>query len=189
MKHDDLEWDLGSGWARGFQSPVSPVVQTLDRQPTDLALLVEQVVSGVRTRTHRHAITLDAPASLHVHVDPLRLEQVLTKLLDNAIKYSPEGGPIDVVLARRVQDAVELSVRDRGLGIPTEKRGQIFDRFYQAHRDDFRSGMGLGLYVSRQIIELHGGEIRAEFPPDGGARFVVRLPTEREEPAVTRAGR
>jgi signal transduction histidine kinase len=116
-------------------------------------------------------------------VDPLRLEQVVTNLLDNAVKYSPNGGAIKVTLAlRRARDTAadwaELSVRDYGLGIPPEQRGQIFERFYQAHGNGHKSGLGLGLYISRQIVELHGGEICAEFPPDGGTRFVVRLPIE-----------
>jgi signal transduction histidine kinase len=109
-------------------------------------------------------------------VDALRVEQVLSNLLDNAVKLSPDGGPIDVCLTQRATFSVELSVRDHGLGIPPEKREQIFERFYQAHGHDHRSGLGLGLYISRQMVELHGGEMRAEFPPDGGSRFVVRLP-------------
>ena len=161
---------------------------TLERQPTDLAILVEQVVAGARAWSDRHAIALEAPPSLEARADPLRLEQVLTNLLDNAIKYSPDGGPIEVVLSRPTGDMVELSVRDRGLGIPPEKRAQIFERFYQAHGNSHKRGMGLGLYISRQIVELHGGQIRAEFPPDGGTRFVVRLPIEPDEPAAAHAG-
>ncbi|MGH2515309.1 MAG: sensor histidine kinase, partial [Ktedonobacterales bacterium] len=73
-------------------------------------------------------------------------------------------------------ERVRLAVRDRGLGIPPEKRAAIFERFYQAHASDHRSGLGLGLYICRQIIALHDGEITAEFPPDGGTRFAVVLP-------------
>jgi signal transduction histidine kinase len=64
----------------------------------------------------------------------------------------------------------------------------LFDRFYQAHGEGHFGGLGLGLYISRQIVELHGGQIRAEFPPDGGTRFVVRLPIEPDVPAAARAG-
>jgi signal transduction histidine kinase len=105
--------------------------------------------------------------------------------LDNAIKYSPEGGRIEVSLSSETGAAVELAVRDHGPGIPPEKRGQIFECFYQAQANGHSSGMGLGLYVSRQIVELHGGEIRAEFPADGGARFVVRLPVKPDEQAAS----
>ncbi len=69
-----------------------------------------------------------------------------------------------------------MSVRDYGLGIPAGKLEQIFDRFYQAHDGSNHSGMGLGLYVCREIVQLHGGEIYAECPPDGGTRLVVRMP-------------
>jgi signal transduction histidine kinase len=148
----------------------------LERQPTNLVALVEQVVAGARARGAGHVITLTAPRSLESEVDPLRIEQVVTNLLDNAIKYSPEGGPIDVAVSHSADGESEISVRDRGLGIPTEMRGRIFERFYQAHGDAYRSGMGLGLYISSQIIELHRGEITADFPSDGGSRFVVRLP-------------
>jgi signal transduction histidine kinase len=101
---------------------------------------------------------------------------VLTNLLDNARKYSPEGGAVEVSLRSLDGGGAELAVRDFGLGIPHEKRGQIFERFYQAHGEGHRSGLGLGLFISRQIVSLHGGEIHAEFPDDGGTRFVVRLP-------------
>jgi excisionase family DNA binding protein len=147
----------------------------LQTHPADLTMLVAQVVSSARTWSDQHEIVLSAPNSLLAEVDPLRLEQVLTNLLDNAIKYSPDGGRIEVTLLRLGATA-ELSVRDFGLGIPPEQRERIFDRFYQAHANGYLSGMGLGLHIAREIVELHGGTIRAEFPPDGGTRLVVTLP-------------
>jgi excisionase family DNA binding protein len=153
---------------------------------TDLTALVEQVVANARLWSDQHPIALHAPASLGTQVDPLRLEQVLSNLLDNAVKYSPDGGPIQVDLVQR-GDTVELSVQDSGLGIPAETRAQIFDRFYQAHSADHRSGLGLGLYICRQIVELHDGAIGAEFPATGGTRFVVRLPLAVDELAAARA--
>ena len=149
---------------------------TLERQPTDLAALLQQVVADARVANDLHSITLAVPGPVAAQVDPLRLEQVLANLLDNAIKFSPDGSPIEVVLSQPDGAAVELSVRDRGIGIPPEKRDRMFERFCQAHADGPNLGLGLGLYISRQIVELHGGEIGAEFPPDGGTRFVVRLP-------------
>jgi two-component system phosphate regulon sensor histidine kinase PhoR len=148
----------------------------LNRQPTDLVALVGQAVVVARDVTDQHVISYDAPATLAAEVDQLRFEQVVNNLLDNAIKYSPEGGDVEVILAERRPGEVELSVRDHGLGIGPEKRAQIFERYYQAHGDGFRSGMGLGLYITREIVELHGGGIEAEFPADGGTRFTVRLP-------------
>jgi signal transduction histidine kinase len=107
------------------------------------------------------------------------VEQVLTNLVDNAIKYSPEGGPISVRLSR-ADGCFTVEVRDRGVGVTPEHRAHIFDRFYQGQAGGpltGMAGMGLGLYISRQIVELHGGTIRAEFPDEGGTCFVVTLPS------------
>lgn len=148
----------------------------IDRQPTDLVALAEQVVASVRLANEEFNIDFEGPENLTVEGDPLRLEQVVTNLLDNAVKYSPDYGDIEVMLAGNDLQTAELSIRDHGLGIPPEKRGHIFERFYQAHGSGHRSGLGLGLYICQQIVEMHGGSIGAEFPEDGGTRFVVRLP-------------
>lgn len=152
---------------------------TLERRTADLRQLAEQAVAGARSRTEQHTITLTAPESLPADVDALRLDQVLTNLLDNAIKYSPDGGQIEVSVSHPEAGAAQLSVRDHGLGIPPEQREHIFERFYQAHSMSSRSGLGLGLYICRQIVELHGGRIWAEFPEDGGTRFSVVVPVGR----------
>ena len=156
---------------------------TLERQTLDLRALVERVVAAAAVRTAQ-PIVVHAPEAIVAMVDPLRLDQALTNLLDNAIKYGAEDQQIDVELIRAADAHVELAVRDRGPGIPEEKRDGIFERFFQAHADGYKSGMGLGLYISRQVADLHGGEIRAEFPSSGGTRFVVRLPIELAEPAT-----
>jgi signal transduction histidine kinase len=159
----------------------------LQRRPTDLTALVEQVVTRTRAWTDRHPITLETPASLEAWIDPSRIEQVLANLLDNAIKHSPHGEPIVVTLSLPAPGTIELAVSDRGIGIPMQARDRIFERFFQARSDDATQGLGLGLYVSRQIVELHGGQIRADFPADGGTRFVVTLPMGMEAPAVSHA--
>ena len=151
---------------------------TLDRQRTDVAELVTKIAAAVQLATNRHTLTVRALSQALALVDPLRLEQVLTNLLDNAIKYSPEGGPIDVEVALPHPAMIQVAVRDRGVGIPPERRPQIFDRFHQAQALDPRAGLGLGLYISRQIVELHGGRLDVEFPADGGSRFVISLPTD-----------
>ena len=148
----------------------------LERKQTDHALLVEQAVDDARTRSGNEALRVGRSEPVFAEVDALRIGQVLTNLLDNALKYGADGGPIDVALSRRPENWVEVSVRDHGAGISPELRANLFDRFFQAHGDGHRSGMGLGLYISRQIVDQHGGELAAEFPPDGGTRFVVRLP-------------
>jgi len=150
----------------------------LERQPTDLVKLTADAIATVQQNTVRHTLTLSAPPTLIAAVDPLRFEQVLVNLLDNAIKYSPDGGTIDIELVTFAIEDVEwasLSVRDYGLGIPKERRAQIFDRFYQAHREGYLGGMGLGLYISREIVEMHDARIEASFP-DKGSKFTVMLP-------------
>lgn len=150
----------------------------VERKPHDVTVLVEQLVSAAQSRTTRHTLVLAADANLLAEIEPEGIEQVASNLIDNAIKYSPDGCQIDIDMHRTSDDYISLSVRDRGLGIPPEKRDAIFDRFYQAHATDHRSGLGLGLYISKQIIEAHDGKITAEFPPDGGTRFEVTLPVQ-----------
>lgn len=152
---------------------------TLNSREADLSQVVADAVATAQQRSEKHPFVVHAPLTLPMCIDALRIEQVLTNLLDNAIKFSPQGGTIDVdvELARPEPGLVQLSVRDRGIGIAPEHRGEIFGRFFQAEAgESHTAGMGLGLYISRQIVELHGGRISAEFPDDGGTRFVVALP-------------
>jgi signal transduction histidine kinase len=154
-------------------------------RPMDLVPLVRSVVAAVSTiGKGKQTIVVDAPETAWVHADPLRLEQVLTNLLDNAIKFSPgDAARIDIQVAVGETGQVLVAVRDRGIGIPPEHRARIFDRLHQAHAAEHRSGMGLGLFISREIIHLHGGSLEVEFPPDGGSRFVVTLPPAATAPA------
>ena len=143
-------------------------------------MLLREVIDAARSQLKDHSLETHLPSELWVSIDPLRIEQVVTNLIDNAIKYSPEGGPIEVGLFCDERTSVaRVVVRDHGVGVPSEHRAHIFDRFYQAHAGGpltSMAGMGLGLYISRQIVELHEGTIDAEFPDDGGTRFIVRLP-------------
>jgi PAS domain S-box-containing protein len=152
----------------------------LELEQMDLTQLIAEVVTSMQHQSQYHTLNVDVPARQLVRIDPLRLEQVLTNLLDNAIKYSPQGGPIDIEVWSPDPEHVRVAVRDHGPGIRPEHRAHIFERFYQAGAEaEHAAGMGLGLYISREIVELHGGTIEAEFPTDGGARFVITLPTLR----------
>jgi signal transduction histidine kinase len=156
-------------------------------EPTDLTHLVRSAIQLVPIDPLRHCIVVRAPAApVLAVVDPLRLEQVLLNLLTNAVKYSPAGGEIELTL-ERLPAAVRVAVRDRGVGVLPDRRDQLFQRFYQAHGEGHLSGLGLGLYVSREIVALHGGTIAAEFPADGGTRFVVTLHTGVTPPAGSTA--
>lgn len=148
----------------------------LERAPIDLTNLCEEVVATLEPYANAHSFALEAPGPVVADVDELRIEQVLTNLLDNAIKYSPDGGQIAISVSSPSTDNAQIAIRDHGLGVDEQHRAHIFERLTQAHAEDYRSGLGLGLYISRQIVELHGGQICAEFPEDGGSLFTVLLP-------------
>lgn len=150
----------------------------LERRQVDVVPIVQQVVATAQFSTAAHSVSLGAPPRLEMLVDPLRFEQVVANLVSNAIKYSPGGGDVEVELSCEGDRQLRLSVTDHGLGIPPERRARIFDHFYQAHGEGYLGGMGLGLYITRQILEQHGGTIDVEFPPGGGTRFMVAIPAE-----------
>lgn len=141
----------------------------------DVAEIARRVAREAQATTTRHEIDVAAPDRVVAQVDAIRVEQVLRNLVDNAVKYSPSG-QIAVAL---LPDGEWLcvSVRDHGPGVPPGARERIFDRFYQARKEDREGGgLGLGLHVSKHIVELHGGSIAADFPEGGGTRIIVRLP-------------
>jgi PAS domain S-box-containing protein len=149
----------------------------LELRPVDVNELVAEIVTAMQNQSQYHTLKVVGVDLPQIQIDALRVEQVLTNLLDNAIKYSPQGGPIEIELSTPDVDHVEIGIRDHGPGIPADHREHIFERFYQAGEGQSNAaGMGLGLYISREIVELHGGSIRAEFPDDGGARFAITLP-------------
>jgi signal transduction histidine kinase len=164
----------------------------LERTRTDLVRLAERAVALMQATTDRHAIMLQAPSPVAAEVDPLRVEEVLINLLDNAVKFSPAGGAIDVTVRAVGDGEAEIAVRDHGVGISPPDRERIFERLYQAHAETHLSGLGLGLFLARQIIELHNGRIWVEAPLDGGTSIVVRLPMRSADaaalPAAPHAG-
>jgi len=156
----------------------------LKRERFDLSVTVHEVVERLRESAAREGapVTVVAPTGLVGSWDRLRFEQVLTNLLANAIKYG-KGGAITVTLTADQGEAV-LEVSDRGPGVPEQDLQRIFGRFERASSMRNYGGLGLGLYVARQIIEAHGGSVSARNPAGGGAVFTVRLPlVERQPPA------
>jgi signal transduction histidine kinase len=151
---------------------------SLECQDENLTDLVRRAVDQAQTLTDRHRLMLTAAPDVHATVDAFRFEQVVTNLLDNAMKYSPEGGPIEVDLSQPDPDRVRLTVRDHGIGIPPGQETVIFERFFQGHRSSHRSGLGLGLYLSQQIVREHGGRLVAKAASGGGSRFTVDMPTK-----------
>jgi signal transduction histidine kinase len=148
--------------------------------PVDLSALVSRVVGEVQPSLTLHSISWSAPAEqLIVEGDELRLEQVLQNLIQNAIKYSPTGGTVTVQLVRD-GDSASVRVSDQGIGIPQAALPQLFQRFYRADNADaqYISGMGIGLYVVKEIVSLHGGTVAVESTLGSGSTFTICLPLQ-----------
>lgn|GEM_PF-1831327 len=146
----------------------------------DLVQTVRRVVAHLQVTSDIHRIRVDTEVeSLPVWMDEQRMVQVFHNLIGNAIKYSPAGGPITVTIRRMAQEAAALvSVRDRGLGIPQEEQGLLFRRFTRSSNavEIGITGTGLGLYLCRELVERHGGQIWLESTHGQGSVFFVKLP-------------
>jgi two-component system sensor kinase FixL len=153
--------------------------------PHDLVALARRVVARQQTLTRRHTLTLAAsPACIMLDLDGLRMEQVVTNLINNAIKYSPDGGAITVTIqAEEGAENVTLSVADHGIGIPHSDQARIFGRFVRAENAQGIGGTGLGLYLCRALMERHGGSIRFTSTEGAGSTFTVTLPRHPASPA------
>jgi len=158
---------------------------TLARQPTDLRPLIRHVVDDLHPLSDRkrQAVRLHLPdlptIGGQVQVDRRRIEQVLSNILSNAIKFTPKRGEIDVSLTE-TPNAVQVCVADNGPGIAKEDQARIFDKFYVVSDGRGLAGLGLGLYLVRQNIELHGGRIWVTSQEGQGATFCLSLPKEQE---------
>ena len=155
----------------------------LDRQPMDLVQLTREVVSEHQQTTDRHTLTLETLETEVVGLwDARRLGRVVSNLLDNAIKYSPQGGPILVRLWRE-GDWAAVEVADHGIGIPNDQQDRVFERFQRASNVATRiGGTGIGLASVRHILQSHGGFITARSQEGVGSTFTVRLPITLEVP-------
>lgn len=151
-------------------------------EPTDLVALVQRVVTRFRVTSERHTITVKAtPEHIVAQVDPRRIEQVVSNLINNAVKYSPEGGDVEVSACEdQKTNTALLSVQDHGIGIPIHEQGRIFSRFIRAEnaRTHDIGGTGLGLYLCRELVERHGGRIWFDSAEDKGSTFYISLPLE-----------
>jgi signal transduction histidine kinase len=150
----------------------------LERQLVDLQTLLDGVVEELRPTLTDHTLRFeDSDEPLIIEGDDLRLEQVFFNLLSNAIKYSPSGGLVTLQV-RRVGKQIEVVVADQGIGIPAAAIPQLFERFFRVQNNatDQIAGMGLGLYVVREIVSLHGGTVSVASEEGAGTSFTVSLP-------------
>ncbi len=161
----------------------------LRKEPVELCGLVERAVEGARpaleARGHRLSVTLP-PARVRLQADPVRMQQVLVNLLDNAARYTEPGGEVHL-RGEWAECEVVLRVRDTGRGMPPDLLGRVFDLFTQAERTLDRSdgGLGIGLTMVRRLVEMHGGRVEAASDgPGRGSEFVVRLPALADPPAT-----
>ncbi len=159
---------------------------SLELEPFDLSQLVLETRDRMAVLSQTHELKVEVPEHLEGTWDRGRLDQVLTNLLSNAIRYSPEGGQVLVRLVAEGDTGVHLSVKDEGVGIPSEKQRLIFERFGRAHGSKY-GGLGLGLTISQGIVEQHGGRIWAESSGKAGqgSTFNVWLPRRTEAQAAT----
>lgn len=160
----------------------------LNRRPVDLSRFIQRTTEAFASRADRDgiALTVDCPdEALPTRVDPDKVEKIASNLLSNALKFTPEGGAVAVRLDRRDGEAGEeaaptarLAVTDTGPGVDPEAHERIFDRFAQADPSATREqeGTGLGLALTKQLVELHGGTIDLESTPGEGSTFIVSLP-------------
>jgi signal transduction histidine kinase len=149
----------------------------LQREPVRLAEIVARAVDLYRDVADAKGVTLvaDAPADVTVAADRTRLEQVAANLIDNAVKYTPPGGHVDVQV-RREEGAAVLRVRDTGSGIPRDELPRIFDRLFRGDTSRAERGLGLGLSLVKAVVEAHGGTVDVVSEPGHGSVFTVKLP-------------
>lgn len=154
-------------------------------EPNDMIALVKRMMSRLQMTTNKHTLHIHTSEPYCVvYMDPRRTEQVLSNLFNNAVKYSPEGGPIDITVAQDEQGSSAIvSIRDYGIGIPEQQHGRIFGRFARADNAQMHGigGTGLGLYLSRELVERQGGRIWFESVEGQGATFFIAFPLFRDD--------
>ncbi len=168
----------------------------IEAGPLDIAELAQRIAFDMQTTSNDHEIHIDVhDEPLMINADEFRMSQVLGNLMSNAIKYSPQGGLIDIVVQQSsapsqrpsdmpAGDYAVITVHDRGIGIPRDVQEYLFQRFFRAPNTQGRiSGMGLGLYITREILQRHGGYIWLESEEGKGSLFGIALPLLKETSA------
>ena len=151
----------------------------LRTEPTALDVLLRRVVADAMPRAGDRRLRVRAPLDLpRPAIDPVRIEQVIRNLVDNAVKFSPSSGTIDISAARHGSEIV-VTVKDDGPGVAPEYHDRVFERFFRVEREGSNvAGAGLGLAICKRFVELHGGRIELESRPGQGAAFRFTLPLD-----------
>jgi len=160
---------------------------TMKLELTDVSVpsLVRDVIELYQVMAEEKSISLShtLPLELAVHADRNRIQQALANLIDNAIKYTPPGGRVEVS-AGRENSAVVLRVRDNGMGIPADEIPRIWDRLYRGDKSRTEKGLGLGLSLVKAVVHAHGGEVEVASEVERGSTFTIRLPAAATAPAA-----
>ena len=151
--------------------------EVLSLESINLAALIDEVAELYDCVAEEKGIQLStsAPNDLYLRGDRVRLRQVLANLLDNAVKYTPSGGRIDIEASKSGQQAV-LFVKDSGIGIPLDEVPRIWDPLYRGDKSRSQRGLGLGLSLVKAVVQAHQGQVEASANPSGGSVFSVYLP-------------
>lgn len=157
---------------------------TLNKQWYPLEEIIGTVLTHLQKRLAGRPVTVKLPPGIPmIYVDAVMIEQVLINLLENALRYTPEGSPLEIMGAAS-SVAVEISVADQGPGIPKGSENRLFEKFYRVQSEAAQSGVGLGLAICRAIVEAHGGSIQAQNRKAGGAVFSFMIPLDHEPPVM-----
>jgi len=153
-----------------------------DKQPHEIGEIIANTVTDMQTALGKRPVEIRVPATLpQVEVDFEFVQQVLKQLLDNALKYSPEGSPLAIRAALEYHTVV-VSVEDRGPGIDEDERARIFNKFFRGRRNRFQThGTGMGLAIAKGIVEAHGGKLWVTSEPGHGSVFSFSLPLHKGE--------
>jgi len=147
------------------------------KEPIDIDAFVHDSADTMQLISPTHTISIHGVAHTYILGDSDRLEQVFTNLINNAVKYSPQATHVDIFITAS-QNMVTVSIRDYGIGIPQEHQPKIFDRFFRVSdvHDKTFPGLGMGLYISSEIVKRHGGRLWVESAESEGTTFFISLP-------------
>ena len=149
----------------------------VEKDVFDIGELIQEVIEEVNITSNNHNILVEGCGSININADREKINSVLSNLISNAIKYSPQGKTVSIICEQQ-QEVLLISVEDQGIGIKFEHQAKVFDRYYRVEAEDTQhiSGFGIGLYLSAEIVKRHGGNIWVESEPGKGSKFRFTLP-------------